>query len=96
MKVPTESEWQALAEIFKNKWNFPNCAEAIDEKHVAFQASPNSDSLYFNYKGTFSIVLMALVDSRGYLVKGWQGTNLIFLFLLICLGCPKMKQLKFV
>ena len=56
MKVPTESEWQALAEIFKNKWSFPNCAGAIDEKNVAFQASPNSDSLYFNYKGTFSIV----------------------------------------
>ena len=64
MKVPPESEWQAMAEIFRNKWNFPNCVRAIDGKHIAFQAPPNSGSLYFNYKGTFSIVLMALVDAN--------------------------------
>ena len=63
MKMPTENEWKTLAERFKSRWNFPNCVGAIDGKHICFQAPPNSGSLFFNYKGTFCLVLMALVDA---------------------------------
>lgn len=59
---PTTVAWQGIEEGFKNKWNFPNCIGAIDGKHVNIIAPPNSGSLFFNYKKTFSIVLLAIVD----------------------------------
>ncbi|KAH7981271.1 hypothetical protein HPB49_022859 [Dermacentor silvarum] len=63
-KVPTTSDWQKVAEGFYEKWNFPHCVGAVGVKHVQIQAPPNSGSLYLNYKGTYSIVLMAIADSN--------------------------------
>jgi len=64
MPEPTESKWKEIAEDFRRHWNFPNCIGALDGKHIVIQASLNSGSLYFNYKKTFSIVLLALVDAH--------------------------------
>lgn len=60
---PDQIDWEQKAYQFWKRWGFPNCVAAIDGKHVRTVAPPKSGSLYFNYKGYFSIVLLAMVDA---------------------------------
>lgn len=64
VKAPTKQQWIEICNGFWRDCNFPNCCGAVDEKHVHIQAPPNSGSLYYNYKKTFSIVLMAACDNN--------------------------------
>ncbi|KAK3889684.1 hypothetical protein Pcinc_006250 [Petrolisthes cinctipes] len=60
---PTPDHWKRVAEEFNIRWNFPNCLGAIDGKHIQIQKPALSGSTYFNYKRTFSTVLMAVADA---------------------------------
>ncbi len=59
----TTDTWKEVAQCFWEKWNFPNCLGALDGKHIVIQAPPLSGSQYFNFKKTFLITLLALVDA---------------------------------
>ena len=65
LKQPcTEEEWKSIASNFKTHWNFPHCLGALDGKHVVIQAPGKSGSSYFNYKKTFSIILLAICNAH--------------------------------
>ncbi len=63
MPVYTEQDWLHSAKLFWQCWNFPYCCGAVDGKHIVIQKPPKSRSYFFNYKHTFSINLMAIVDA---------------------------------
>ena len=62
MKV-AEEELLIVAEAFHTHLNFPSFIGPMDGKNVQLKCSVNSGSYYFNYKSSFSIVLLALVDA---------------------------------
>lgn len=59
-----QGEWAKVAEDFGDRWNFPNCVGAIDGKHIVVQCFNNTGSTFYNYKGSFSIVLLAVCDAQ--------------------------------
>nr|CAH7726027.1 unnamed protein product [Callosobruchus chinensis] len=64
MTEPNEGPWEQIAKDFEDKWNYPHCIGALEGKHVQIRCPAGAGSLYYNYTGTYSIVLMALVDAN--------------------------------
>ncbi|XP_063895455.1 uncharacterized protein LOC135118162 [Helicoverpa armigera] len=76
IKVPeTESEWLKIAKDFEQKWHFNHCVGAIDGKHILIEKPPDSGSTYYNYKGTFSIVLLGIVNANYEFIYVNAGIN---------------------
>ncbi|XP_013875762.1 uncharacterized protein LOC106525917 isoform X2 [Austrofundulus limnaeus] len=77
LKTPnTEEEWLEIAQDFHQMWQFPNCLGALDGKHINILPPAHSGSTFRNYKGQFSVLMMALVDAKYqflYVSVGAQG-----------------------
>lgn len=65
MQTPnTIEEWLSVADAFEQRWNFPHVIGALDGKHIRLTSPPSSGSYFYNYKGFYSIILMALVNAK--------------------------------
>lgn len=71
----TPDGWREIADRFSSRWNWHNCCGALDGKHVAIKKPMHSGSLYYNYKGFYSVVLLALVDADYKFVWAEVGAN---------------------
>lgn len=60
----SKEQLQEKAKEYYARWNFPNCVGSVDGKHVRIRCPSKSSSLYYNYKGFFSVVLLAVVDAN--------------------------------
>ena len=60
----SQEDLEEKAREYNKRWNFPNCVGAIDGKHVRIKCPPKSISLYYNYRGFYSIILLAIVDAN--------------------------------
>lgn len=63
MPLPDEGVWQEKAQRYFELWNLPNCIGSIDGKHIRIKCFKNTGSRNINYKGFFSVVLMAIADA---------------------------------
>ena len=65
LKNPSlRNEWLTIASGFEETWNFPHCLGAIDGKHIRIECPKLSGTYYYNYKGFYSIILLAICDSN--------------------------------
>lgn len=64
-QYPTTPEaWATVAEEYWQRWNFPHCIGALDGKHVKIHKPACSGATYFNYKHTYSVILLAVADAN--------------------------------
>ena len=60
----SESKWKNIVSGFKDHWNMPQSLGAIDRKHIAMKKTAHSGSIWHNYKGYLSMVLLAICNAH--------------------------------
>lgn len=68
-------QWKKIQKDFLDRWQFPFYCGAIDGKHVLIENPSHGASYYYNYKGTYSVVLFAIVDAHYRFIYIDFGTN---------------------
>ncbi|XP_060866068.1 putative nuclease HARBI1 [Metopolophium dirhodum] len=64
MPFPSTELFEQIAYDFEKLWKFPNCIGCIDSKHIRIKCPNNSGSMFYNYKGYFSVHLQGVCDAK--------------------------------
>ena len=65
LRPPSSAEnWMKIAKDFETIWKIPHVLGALDEKNIRIQYPPNTGTLFYNYKGFFSIILLGICDAK--------------------------------
>ena len=64
LSSPSSKEEMEIAKSFEELWNMPHVIGAIDGKCIRMRYPKFSGIQYYNYKGFFSLVLMAICDAN--------------------------------
>ena len=79
VKHPTSvDERKKISADFNELWNMSHCLGALDGKHVGIRKPASFSSLWYNYKGFFSMVLLRIFDAQycfSYVDVGEYGSN---------------------
>jgi hypothetical protein len=71
-----EEDFQKLIDSMNSMWQFPFCWGALDGCHIPIKCPPGGAEAckeYHNFKNFYSVVLMAMVDSRYRFLWGSCG-----------------------
>jgi hypothetical protein len=70
-----EEGWKELSKELEKRWNYPHCIGAINGKHAEIRKLLGRGSYFFNYKNTFSVILMAAVNANYEFIMVDVGRN---------------------
>ena len=60
----SKEEWLEISSKFEEPWDMPYVIRCLDGKHIRIECPKLSVTVYHNYKGFFSIVLLAICDAN--------------------------------
>ena len=65
LKLPSsKDDSKNIEKDFIDFWNMPHVFDAIDGRQIRIQCPKKTGTLYHNYKGLFSLILLAKCDTR--------------------------------
>jgi hypothetical protein len=76
IKFPTGDGLRQVVDGFKHKWDFPQCAGAVDGTHIPVVSPAEYPADYYNRKGWHSVLMQGAVNHLGLFVDvyvGWPG-----------------------
>ncbi|XP_078581876.1 uncharacterized protein LOC144865182 [Branchiostoma floridae x Branchiostoma japonicum] len=81
LTFPTGQKLRETIHGFMEKWQFPQCAGAVDGSHIPINAPTKDPTDFFNRKGYHSVILQGVVDHLYRFIFVQRFTD-------ICVGRP--------